>query len=229
MKSLIAVSLVVFLSLCASQCLVAQVIESRTILDELLRGNQVQEDFESYQVDSGEADSLGVPLLDSTTVANGQGPGLVEAGAAYIHTFDGSTQWNGDDYFSLESKTFFTGFDMEIVYDIQVNALGFDLQAFTGFDYLATISVFDLDDNLVFETSSFSVTSTTSEFFGYQHEPGISRILMSDDSNSWSPIIDNHGYGFAIPEPGVSLFLFCLASCVGLKRRRLSCLPNTYR
>lgn len=220
MRNRIFLLVILFVAFLDPRCLHAQQIGSRSALNLLLGSNQVLEDFEAYQITDGTSEVLNVPSVDSLTVANGQGPSLVKAGATYSHPFSGTVQWNGDDYFTLESKTFFTGFDLDIIYDPNVNAMGVDLQAFSGFEYTATVSVFDLDDNLIFETTNFAVSSTTSEFFGYQHAPGIGRVRLADDSNAWSPVIDNHSYGLSVPEPGSVAVLVCYAVGFSLKRRR---------
>jgi len=80
----------------------AQQIPDRAALDQLLGPNQVFEDFESYSIGAGNSVDLSVSSLDDTTVAQGQGPGLVEPG--YNESFNGTLRdqlLNGEIFYTL--------------------------------------------------------------------------------------------------------------------------------
>ncbi|MFG0330179.1 MAG: hypothetical protein ACF8PN_09805 [Phycisphaerales bacterium] len=115
--------------LCAATT-VAQPIGDRTTLENLLGGSGVLEDFESYSIAPGASDPLNVSSLNSTTVTNSQGPGLVEPGVTY---FSGDNiAWNGSGYYGLATKTIegYSGLDFTLIYDPPVQAMGFDMLDF---------------------------------------------------------------------------------------------------
>jgi len=181
---------------CAAASLGDGQIPDRATLDSILGGNQTLEDFESFVIADGLATGLDVNPLDDTSIANGQGPGLVEDGASYLAT-PGFLQWNGNNYYSLQSRTFLAnGEVLEITYDPAVTAMGLDARAFVGFGFAGAMNVYDTGNNLV-GTINFSLSSGGSEnvFLGWEWTSGISRVTLDDLSHPWSPVIDNHGYG----------------------------------
>jgi hypothetical protein len=195
----------------------AALILDRTTLDDLLGGNQTLEDFESFVVAQGGAATLDVFELDFNTIANGQGPGLVEPGASYLNPSETSLQWNGDQYFGLETKTLVSaGESIELVYDSEVTAMGVDLRAFEGFGYDGVFDVYDTDDTLL-GSVSFNLANGGAEnvFLGWEHAGGIGRVVLHSPLLGFSPIIDNHGYG-RVPAPGA----IALLGLAGLVRRR---------
>lgn len=179
----------------------AQQIPDRSTLDSILGANQIFEDFESFDVAYGGAVSLDVYSLDDSTIAMGQGPGLVEPGAVYSDSATSALQWNGDNYYSLISKTLLSNGangEIDIDYTTPVNAMGLDLRAFAGYGYTGTVDVYDLSGNLVSSTGiSLSSGGTENVFFGWQHAAGISSVVVRSSTYGWSPLIDNHGYGTA--------------------------------
>jgi hypothetical protein len=182
----------------------ADVIPDRATLDAILGGNQILEDFESFDIAAGAAASLDVFSLDSTTIAGGQGPGLVEPLATYLDPSRVQLQWNGDTYFGLESKTLLangaTG-DLWIVYDTPMRAIGLDLRAFSGFGWTGAVDVYS-PGNVLLGTINASLATGGAEnvFAGWEDVGGIGHIEISSPNYSWSPVIDNHGYG--VPAPG---------------------------
>jgi hypothetical protein len=200
----------------------AGIIPDRATLDALLGGNQILEDFESFDVAYGGAVNLDVFSLDWQTIANGQGPGLVEAGATYLDPSQVHLQWNGDQYYGLNSKTLLangTAGAIEILYDSPMDAMGVDLRAYEGFGYDGYFDVYDADGSLVGSTP-FTLKDGGAEnvFLGWQEAGGISRVVLHSSTYAWSPLIDNHGYGL-IPAPG-ALAALGLFGLVGSRRRR---------
>jgi hypothetical protein len=196
----------------------AQRIPDRATLDNLLGGNKILEDFEKFSIDYGGAANLDVFSLDSKTISNGQGPGLVQPGATYLDPSQVHLQWNGDGYVGLKTKTLLAnggGGGIGITYDAAVIAMGIDLRAFEGYGYQGNIQVYDTKNNVV-GSEQFSLSNGGGEnyFFGWQYAGGIGRILVSSAAFSWSPVIDNHEYG--VPEP-TTLILLALG---GLAARR---------
>ena len=199
----------------------AGLILDRGTLDDLLGGNQTLEDFESFDIAQGTATNLDVFELDSDTITNGQGPGLVEPGARYLDPSQTRLQWNGDQYFGLESKTLLsngaTG-TIELLYDSVVTAMGVDLRAVEGFGYDGVFDVYDTADTLL-GSVSFHLTNGGPEnvFLGWEHAGGIGRVVAHSSAFSRSPIIDNHAYG-RVPAPG-AIALLGLAGLMGRRRR----------
>lgn len=211
--------------LCAVQSVL---IPDRDTLNTILGDNQVLEDFESFNIGNGDATCLNVSVLDHMTITNGQGPGLVEPGAVYQDPSEDAICWNGHDYYGLETKTIEArgSTAIEILYTTDIQAMGLDLRAFVNYGYSGAVDVYDTAAVLVSSTG-FTLNNGGPEnvFFGWQHEPGIGRVVVRSSAFSWSPLIDNHGYG--IPEPGTVL-LVGLGGLV-LRRRSGQALLRKYR
>ncbi len=201
------------LGACSAMSLGDGQIPDRATLDSILGANQTLEDFETFVITDGGAVNLDVNPLDDTSIANGQGPGLVEDGATYRATTN-VLQWNGNAYFNLQSKTFLAnGEELEITYDPIVTAMGIDARAFQGYGYSGTMRVYDAGNNLV-GTINFSLSSGGAEnvFLGWEVSAGISRVTIDDLSHPWSPVVDNHGYG-----RGGGFFIRLSGECPGQK------------
>ena len=184
----------------------AQRINTRAELDALLGANQVLEDFESFDVAVGDAVNLDVFSLDHNSIVNGQGPNLVEPGAAYSDPSQIQLQWNGDQYFGLNTKTILSNGnsgDIRISFSPLVQAMGIDTRAYQGFPYDGFFDVYAGGGGLL-DSIAFSLIGGGAEnvFLGYRHDAGIGAVVIRSDNYHWSPLIDNNGYGNLIPEPG---------------------------
>ena len=199
------------------------IISDRTQLNTILGGSGVTENFENYNVPDGDARPLQA-TLDSSTVVNGQGPGLVVNGVTFVA---GSSvlQWNGANYFGSPSKELVAVQPMNIDFSVPVNAFGLDLRAFTGFGDTATVTIFGTDDSTVLDTiSPIGLAGTgVPVFFGYQDIAGIGKIELTQQSQFWSPIIDNLTFGqsaaASTPEPSTVLGLGLLGLGALVKRQ----------
>jgi hypothetical protein len=199
------------------------IISDRTQLNTILGGSGVTENFENYNVPDGDARPLQA-TLDSSTVVNGQGPGLVVNGVTFVA---GSSvlQWNGANYFGSPSKELVAVKPMNIDFSVPVNAFGLDLRAFTGFGDTATVTIFGTDDSTVLDTiSPIGLAGTgVPVFFGYQDIAGIGKIELTQQSQFWSPIIDNLTFGqsaaASTPEPSTVLGLGLLGLGALVKRQ----------
>ena len=200
------------------------IISDRTQLNTILGGSGVTENFENYNVPDGDSGGLQA-TLDSSTVVNGQGPGLVVNGVTFV-AGSSNLQWNGANYFGSPSKELVAlSQPMNIDFSVPVNAFGLDLRAFTGFGDTATVTIFGTDDSTVLDTiSSIGLAGTgVPVFFGYQDIAGIGKIELTQQSLFWSPIIDNLTFGqsaaASTPEPSTVLGLGLLGLGALVKRQ----------
>ncbi|GBD52164.1 PEP-CTERM sorting domain-containing protein [Microcystis aeruginosa] len=200
------------------------IISDRTQLNTILGGSGVTENFENYNVPDGDAQGLQAKL-DSSTVVNGQGPGLVVNGVTFV-AGSSNLQWNGANYFGSPSKELLAnGQPMNIDFSVPVNAFGLDLRAYQGFGDTATVTIFGTDDSTVLDTiSPIGLAGTgVPVFFGYQDIAGIGKIELTPQSLPWSPIIDNLTFGqsaaASTPEPSTVLGLGLLGLGALVKRQ----------
>lgn len=197
----------------------AQQIGTRAQLNSLLVGGGTLDDFERYNVADGGAEVMGVWSLDSNTIVNGQGPGLVNPGATYLDTSQSNLQWNGRNYFGQPSRDILSngGGMITIRFDVFTQAFGLDLNNFVGYAYTGQVRVFN-GTNMV-GSGNIALTGGNGEnvFFGWRNDAGIDRVEVFSGNYSWSPLIDNHQYG-VVPEPASALAV--VAGLVALARRR---------
>ena len=193
----------------------AQQISSQAQLATLLGGNETMEDFEGNgKLGSGQITGT---FLDSNSTFGGFGPGLVKPGAAYSSP---GLYWNDNAYFGLNTRTLgdsssWRGFDLTITYTQPVTAMGFDMQGYSGFTKEGSVSVYDTANHLI------SSTNVDGGFFGWQATGGIGKVVVSANPNNTNSyiMIDNHGFGSAVPEPA-SLAVLSLGALGMLVRRR---------
>ena len=172
-------------------------VPNRATLQTLIGGIGTLESFEAYNVPNGGAEGLITPTVTSTTVVNGQGPGLVVPGII-LSCSSGQQQWNGNGYFSLSTRTYLGYPANTLVVDFApaVGAFGVDLTAFNGFAYTAEVKVFATDDTTVLFTQTLAVPNAPSKiFFGYQEAAGIGKVELRDQIHAWTAIIDDLEFG----------------------------------
>lgn len=197
----------------------AQLIVDRPTLDAILGAGQIFENFEAYSINDGDAHSAPTASLDFTTIFNGQGPGLVQPGAVYNDPAQAGLQWNGHNYYGLQSKTLLSNSNtLAINYTTAVVAMGLDLRGFEGFGWNGEVRVYDVNNALV-STTNVGIANGGAEnlFFGWYHAGGIGRVEIFNATHSWGALIDNHGYG--VPAPG-ALALLAAAGVMARRRRR---------
>jgi len=217
MKTIISVLALSALAAGAS----AQQIADRTTLMGLLTSSTT-DDFETYRIASGGADNLDISAMDSTSIANGQGPGLVNAGAKYADPSGVQLQWNGDTYFGMDTQTILsngTSGDISISYAGFVQAVGIDTKGFSGFPWNGFMDVYN---GGLIDTISLSIASGGSEtaFAGYLNAGGITGVVIRSANYSWSPVIDNSTYG-VVPEPlSIVALASGLVAMVARRRRK---------
>lgn len=217
MKRTPLVALTMLMSVAAT----AQVIGDRATLNALLVSSTT-DDFETYRVAVGSAENLDIWSLDSTSIANGQGPGLVNPGATYSDPSAAQLQWNGDTYFGLTTKTILAnGVNgaIRIDYANFTQAMGLDAENFGGYPYDGSMQVWN--GATLVDTVNFSLGGGTSEFkfVGYRNDAGITHVILSSPNYNWSPIIDDHTYG-VVPEPATLLALGAALAAMVRRRRK---------
>jgi hypothetical protein len=191
---------------------VADYITDRGTIYAILGAGAVTEDFETYLIDPGDLKKLYVPILDSTTIVNGQGPGLVKQGATYV-SGSGVTGDKfivmGDGREGLVTQTLAAFINhqvpttMTIEYHPPVLAMGLDLLDFGGFSHTTTVSVFDPTGALI-ESFDIFINGPTGVFFGYEADAiGSVRLTgqASGTSDSELLTIDRDGGAVTVVSP----------------------------
>ena len=205
-RSLAAIFAVV-LGVSIAQMATAGQVNTRAQLNALLGGGQTYEDFEALNIPFAGQRSDGSGLLNSSSLFDGSGPGLVQPGVDYLA---GRFFWNGNNYYGLNTQTLgdstgWRNWQITLDYTTLVTAMGFDLQGYQGTSQVGTVSVYDLNNVLV------STTNANGGFFGWEHAAGIGRVVVSTQNSNSYMMIDNHAYG-VVPEPA-ALTLATLALC----------------
>lgn len=163
------------------------------------QGTASLEAFETYVVGFGSATNISSNVLDDSTVTgSGQGPGLVLPGCTYSCNGTG-LQWNGDTYYGLDTKTFLANSSdgtLSISYLVPQSSVKFNLMAFDGFGDTGNVYAYDLSGNLVGSVTGINLPDSTPVPV-LVSASGISSIQIVG-AYSWSPIIDDHEYDFAI-------------------------------
>lgn len=187
----------------------ANVVIDRNALNLILGGLAVAENFEAYQVATGNAELFsGVNTFTALTTltqspTNIQGPGLVTSGVTFSGT---NLQWNAVNYYGAPSdEILFNGNTLTVDFATPTVAFGVDLRDFVGFSASAVVTVFAANNTTVLYTTTLNLIGVP-VFFGFQDAGGIGRVTFMNQSQSWSPIIDNLAFS-AIPEPSVVVLL----------------------
>ncbi len=215
MRQILVLSLALAIPLAAH----AQVISTRGDLNSILTSSTT-DDFETYRVADGGADVMNTAFLDSNSVVNNQGPGLVNPGASYSDPSNSGLQWNGFNYYGQTSKDILSNGagTIQIDYANFTQAIGLDANNFAGYAYSGSMEVWN--GNTLVDTVNFNLGGGSGEsvFLGYRNDSGITRVVVTSPTYSWSPLIDNHTYG-VVPEPA-SLAVMGLSALALVRRRR---------
>jgi hypothetical protein len=207
----------------------AGVINTRAELNALLGVGAQNENFEGFNIADGTAVNLDTNVLDSTTIANGQGPGLVIPGFQVSGSV--KLQWNGAGYFGQPSKDILSNSGdstISLAFTKPTNAFGIDMLDFAGFTDVASVTVYATDDTTILATiSGINLVGANAVFFGYFDAGGIGKAVLTQATDGWSPIMDNLEFGVAntgTPEPASLAMLGAGLAALGtgriLRRRR---------
>ena len=183
----------------------AQEVLDRATLDSILDGNQTLEGFESYSVAAGSVDSItgGPFLIDSLSLLNNQGPGLVAAGASYMSGTNG-VAWLGDGFQGTATKNInLRGSENQrITYSPPVQAMGLDFLTAPGNFHTQQLDVFDTNGVLLGSLARTETGAQGERFFvGWQHAAGIGYVELSRSVSFFGTIIDDHTFGQLAPPP----------------------------
>jgi len=162
--------------------------------------SSVTEGFENFAIAPANGEVLWILSLDDTSLAGGQGPGLVLDGCTYSCN-DTSLQWNGANYYGTPSKTIFSIASdgiLTLTYDAPMSAIGFDLLAMQGSPDSAIVTVYDWSGAVIHVSAPIALPGPAPVFFGYQ-AGSIGKVTVDSQVNAWSPLIDNHQYGNGSP------------------------------
>lgn len=174
----------------------AQPIANRTTLQGLLTASTT-DNFEGLPVSGGVL--LGVSSLDAATVLAGAA-GRVQPGATYSDPYGGQLQGSSNGFFGLITKTLmssaFSPNALRIDYAGPVQAMGVDIQAFTGFGYSFSGTMLVFSGAVLVGSVPYSAAAGSPAFVGFQHAAGITSVVFATDAGSFT-IIDNHTYGAA--------------------------------
>lgn len=186
-------------------------IVTRAGLQTILGGPGSVEDFESFNIGTGNATTIDCATLSAAAVCNGQGPGLVIDGVSFV--FSGAGQWNGQSYFGAPSRELLSnGQPLVVDFTSPARAFGVDLRAFSGFPATAAISIYGADDSTLLGTiTSINLASSgVPVFAGWEDASGIGSFSLTQSGRAWSPMMDNLEFGpanLSVPEPASALLL----------------------
>ena len=191
----------------------ADQISDRATLEAILGGNGTLEDFETLNIGFGGQRTDASGLLNSETMFDGDGPGLVQPGADYISP---RLWWNGDGYLDLNTQTLadssaWRDREITVEYTAAVTAMGFDMQGYAGFGMSGSVDVYDTGGDLL------GSPAVNGGFFGWENDAGIGSVVISANASEYI-MIDDHLYG--VPEPSTAAALAVLGLCAASRRRR---------
>lgn len=169
--------------------------------------------FETYQLPAGGAEAISISEINSDTVINGQGPGLVARNVRY-DAGSGNIQWNNRNYFGQSSKNVNSNLNgglITIHYLSVQSSASFTLAAFAGYSDTATCTAYDIHGNSVDMVSGVSLPDGNPVPVSLTSPKGIARVEIQG-TYSWSPLLDHSDftgsdYGISMtisgPCPGV--------------------------
>jgi hypothetical protein len=177
-------------------------VASQTALNAILGSSAFTETFQGYTLASGTAvTATGVTSLDSTSIVNAQGPGLVGRGITYSGPTGGQLQWDAPGYFNAASEELLIDLmpTITLTFTAPTDAFGVNVRDFQGYTNSMTVTIYGADHTTVLNTFSGITITDPAIFFGYQYSGGIGTVVLTD-SGSWSPILSNLTFA-PVPEP----------------------------
>jgi hypothetical protein len=182
-------------------------VADRPTLNGILAGSAFTETFQGFTLFPGIGQVFtGVNTVDSTSIMNSEGPGLVAPGLTFSGT---SVQWDAAGYYNAPStELLFNSSTITIDFSSPTIAFGLDVRDFSGFSATMVVTVYGADGTTVLGTYSGISIGDPSIFFGFQDAAGIGKVTLTNNANSWSPIIDNLTFE-PVPEPSPFALIGC--------------------
>ena len=183
----------------------ADFLPDRASLNALLGARAVSEPLETYQVESPRDPDILGSTLSSTTVVNGQGPGLVKPGV--IFSLDPAVsppptlQWNPSGYFGLTTKTLAGSRStlLAITFSAPTTAFGVAVKTYVQFSDTVVAVVYAADGVTELGRRNLSLVGTGAVFLGYSNpDAGIGRVTLTSTTRPFTPVIDDLAFG-ALP------------------------------
>jgi hypothetical protein len=203
----------------------AQRLATRADLLSALGGTARTETFDRLTEGGTNIVALGAtPTLDASTVFPGRGAGLIEPGIALGNQNNGHWFYPASyAWFGNPTGVYAGGHTvMDLAFTAPTRAFGVDLWVFWSAGIAATVSVYDLAGELV---SASTLPPSPTQFFGWQHDAGISRVRFSGGTNdALSVRLDDLTFGpgtaTVTPEPATLGLVGAGLALGGLARRR---------
>lgn len=217
--------LLVACALLAAAPLHAQRLAARADLLSVLGSSARTETFEGITTGANVYALSSVARLDANTVFPGRGAGLIEPGVGFSNANNGHWFYPASYGWFGNPSALYAGSagEMDATFDAPTRAFGVDLRVFFSAPVGITMSVYDITGQLV---SATTLAPLASQFFGWQHDAGISRVHFSGGTNDAASVrIDDLTFGAGpatvTPEPAtLALLAAGLAVVGGAARRR---------
>jgi hypothetical protein len=204
----------------------AQRLTTRADLLSVLGGTARTETFDDVTTTADVYALSATPSLDASTVFPGVGAGRIEAGVAFSNRNNGHWFFPASYAWYANPSRVYAGSDaqMNVTFTTPTRAFGVDLWVFWSMPIGTTVSVYDLAGQLV---SSTTLAPAATQFFGWQHDGGISRVHFAGGTNDAASVrIDDLTFGpgatTVTPEPAtLALAAVGLVALGGAARRRV--------
>lgn len=197
------------LLLCACASAPGAAIADRATLLSMLGGAAVTETFENYAILTPAHQLLSHYnnsefVLNSATVVNGEGPGLVVPGVEFTSPTSSRMGIRPGGYGGFGTQSVDGVGSLLISFGAPQTAIGFDLSSAYESQQVSIVFGDDVDNRLVLNVSASAVT-----FVGFQSAQAISRVLLYvEGTNNPTHLLDNVTFaGSGTPEPGTLLLL----------------------
>jgi autotransporter-associated beta strand protein len=188
----------------------AGVILTRDDLNSGIGATGTTETFENWT--GSVLSPWGFSTLDSTTVVQGQGPGIVTEGVVFSninsrHNYNELQLDRRSEYNIPSGSLLAEGGTLVVDFLSPVSHVGFDFFQFNGYSDSATVRVYATDDlTILYDSGLLSAPNAPSAtFFGYNDNAGMGKVHLASSTKLWSPLIDNLTFA-AVPEPSIGNF-----------------------
>lgn len=188
-------SLAAGLAISTAERATADFLPDRATLNTELGSRALNENFEKYEVVPRDPDLLGTTVLDASTIANHQGPGLAVPGVVFRVRPDSPSelQWNPTGYNGLVTKTISGGGNLiTIDFTAPATAFGVGGEPYREQSMLTRATIYAADDTTVLGDARHSDRGAAQTFLGYSDSPaGIGKVELRSARKPFSSVIDD--------------------------------------